>query len=282
MKSSGKKKKAAISKTKESRGQYLIAGAVLLAGIAVSALLLTGVIPLNFGGEAQADGQPSVNEPSPGLATPEAQETPEEPALYTVRFYGREEQLLAECTVTEGYSPEPPQYEVEGLRFRGWDKDIFFARSDLDLYPRLAPLGEGKNIVYANAVYADRDEPICVTPRMAGTVDCCSFVIELSYDGLLLDYTGFDALLTGVTVEDDAEQGILTLSWESDTPLTAAQALAALYFSCAGEECYTTTMNLVTRAIHTLNEGNKVYTESMAYDFEVFILNKKESEEGVR
>ena len=275
MKASGGKKKPTKSKSRGISGQYLIAAAILLVGIAVSALVLTGVIPLPSGGEQQADSQPAANETVSGEPTPDSQTTPEETPVYTVRFYDGKGEILTQGAVTQGYSPEPPEYEAEGMRFRGWDKEIFFARSDLDLYPRLVPLGEEKNIVYANAVYADGDESICVTPRIAGTVDCCCFSVEVSYDSLLLDYTGCGELLPGVTVTDDAEAGVLTLSWEDDAVLAEACALAQLYFSCTGEQCYTTTMNLVTRQIQTLKEGNKVYTESMAYDFEVFILNKK-------
>lgn len=271
----GKRKPDKKAGTGGNAGQYLIATVILLAGIAVSALFLTDAFPLPFGGEEQTDSQPSVNEVISGEPTPDPQTTPEELPVYTVRFYGMEGEVLTQCTVAQGYSPEPPAYEAEGMRFRGWDKEIFFARSDLDLYPRFAALSEDKNIVYANAVYAGWDETICVTPRIAGTVDCCSFSIELSYDNLLLDYTGCGALLPGVTVTDDAEAGVLTLSWEDDTALTEACPLVQLYFSCTGEQCYTTTMNLVTRQIQTLKEGNEVYTESMAYDMEVFILNKK-------
>lgn len=245
-------------KTPKAKGnavQYLVAAVILLAGCAVSALLLTGAIPLPFGG---AEDEPAD----------------EKKSLYSVSFYDAEGQLLETSEAEKGSAPAVPAYEVEGMRFRGWDKELFFIHSDTEVHPWLESLGEDKNIVYGNAVYAFNDETVTVTPRIAGSLDCCDITVRLGYDTQLLRYTGAEEKLQGVKIEDDPAAGVVTLSWEGTEKLTEAGALAEISFECLCEGSYSGTMSLLTSEIYTLENGSKVYTDSMAYDIELFILSK--------
>jgi len=239
---------SAPGKTKPSH--YLVAGLILLVGAGFSLFLLSRP-PAVPASAPDASGQPKTE--------------------HTVQFYGLEGQKLQVQTVLAGEAVLPPELLQTELRFRGWDKPLHCVTEDMDVYPVAQPLGEEKNIVCTDAVYADTGQEFCIIPRLAGTVDCNQFSIEIAYDKDLLKFQRDEAVLVGVQVENDKEKGLLTLRWSGEEKLTQPTELARLYFTCRQTGAFETNLPTVTKEIHTLQNGVQVYTDSMAYDGALFL-----------
>lgn len=239
---------SAPGKTKP--GHYLLAGLILLAGAGISLFLLS---------------RPTVDPTS----APDASGQPK--TEHTVQFYDLEGQKLQAQTVLTGEAVLPPELHQTELRFRGWDKPLHCVTENMDIYPVTQSLGKEKNIVCTDAVYADTGQEFCIIPRLAGTVDCNQFSIEIAYDTELLRFERNEAILTGVQVENDKETGLLTLRWSGEEKLTQPTQLARLYFTCRQSGAFETNFPTVTKEIHTLQNGAQVYTDSVAYDGALFL-----------
>lgn len=234
---------------KTKPGHYLLAGLILLVGVGVSLFLLS-----------RPDAGPVQDPDSSEQARTE----------HTVRFYDLDGQLLQTETVLTGQAVLPPELHRTDLRFRGWDKPLHCVTEDMDVYPEVQPLGEEKNIVCTDAVYADTGQEFCIIPRLAGTVDCSQFSIEIAYDKDLLKFQQDEAVLVGVQVEND-KGGLLTLRWSGEETLTQPMQLTKLYFTCRQTGAFETNFPTATKEIHTLQNGAQVYTDSMAYDGALFL-----------
>lgn len=239
---------SAPSKTKPSH--YLLAGLILLAGVGLSLFLLSRT-------------------PVPATSAPDA--SVQERTEHTVHFYGLDGQLLQTETVHDGQAVLPPELSRADLRFRGWDKPLHRVTEDMDVYPVTQPLGEEKNIVCTDAVYADTEQEFCIIPRLTGTVDCSQFSIEIAYDKELLRFERDEAVLAGAQAENDEKNGLLTLRWDGESVLSQPTKLTRLYFTCRQTGAFETNFPTVTKQIHTLQNGARVYTDSVAYDGALFL-----------
>lgn len=238
---------------------YLAALLILLLGGAISAFLLTRPAPA-----------------APDSGEVQKQPVKEQPA-HTVRFFDRGGQLLRTETVPHGEPVLPPVLSEPELILKKWDKPLHSVAEDMDVYPVYTAIGEEKNIVCTDAVYADTAQEFCITPRLAGTVDCSAFTIEIAYDSKLLTFMRGEAVLEGVQTECDEEKGVLTLRWSGESVLTQPGELTRLYFTCEETGSYQTNFPTVTKEIHTLQNGAQVYTDSVAYDGALFLsTNEKE------
>lgn len=219
--------------------QYLVAVLIVLIGAAVSLLILI---------------------------------RPWEIKHYKVGFYDLDGQLLAEYKAEAEKSVVPPPFEKAGYMFKGWDKDLYAVTEDLKVYPVCEDISEAKNIVYADAVYADTDSEFSVTPKLSGTVDCSGFTIEMGYDDELLHFEGASSVLDGLTVEES--NGTVTMTWSSNTLITAETDIAILYFKCKEDGSYSTKLPFLTKEIVTMEQGKEVYTDSTAYDATLYLYQK--------
>lgn len=219
--------------------QYLVAVLIVLIGAAVSLLILI---------------------------------RPWEIKHYKVSFYDLDRQLLAEYKAEAGKSVVPPPFEKTGYMFKGWDKDMYAVTEDIEVYPVCEDISEAKNIVYADTVYADTEYVFSVKPKLSGTVDCSSFTIEMGYDDELLHFEGAGSVLDGLIVEEN--DGTVTMTWSDNASITKETDLAVLHFKCKKDGSYSTTLPFLTKEIVTLEQGEKVYTDSTAYDGKLYLYQK--------
>lgn len=226
-------------KQKAKWTQYLLAALIVLIGAAASLLILT---------------------------------KPWKTEHYKVSFYDLDGQLLTQYKAENGKSLLPPPFEKDGYMFKNWDKDLYAVTEDLEVYPICEKIGDAKNIVYADTVYADTGSEFSVTPKLSGTVDCSGFTIEMGYDAELLHFEGADAVLDGLTVEEN--NGTVTMMWSDHAPVTEETDLAVLYFKCKGNGSYSTNLPFLTKEIVTLERGEEVYTDSTAYDATLYLYQK--------
>lgn len=239
---------SAPGKTRASH--YLLAGLILLAGVGISLFLLS-------------------RPPVPAASAPDG--SGQERREHTVHFYGLDGQLLQTETVPDGQAVLPPELHRADLRLRGWDKPLHCVTEDMEVYPVVQPLGQEKNIVCTDAVYAHTGQEFCIMPRLTGTVDCSQFVIEVTYDKKLLRFERDEAVLAGVQVENDTKNGLLTLRWSGESTLSQPTELTRLYFTGRQSGAFETNFPTVTKQIHTLQNGAQVYTDSVAYDGALFL-----------
>lgn len=222
---------------KKSR-QYLVALLILLTGIGLSSLILW---------------QPWTIQ------------------RYTVTFLDADGQVLQTQRVREGNGAKPPSLQKDGMIFKGWDKDINAVSADVETDPILLEIHEEKNVIYADTVYGQTGKTVSVTPRIGGVVDCCSFVIEMGYDAEAFELLKAEPILEGLTVETETD-GLLVLSWSSEIPLEENTTLVAIELRCLlNEGSYGTMIPFLTREIYRLEQGERVYTDSTAYDTKLYL-----------
>lgn len=239
---------------------YLIAGAILLAGCAVSGLILHqgGVIgaapPAEEGNAAASSTAVSVQKEC------------------AVTFYDWEGGLLEKKTVKQGEPILPPVLERQNFLFKGWTEELYAVAEDMDVYPRGETLEETKNALCADSVYVSGKEPFQVSLRMMGEVDCTDFVITIAYDADLLTFEGLNSSLATMTVDHDAETGELILTNTGGAHLKSPTELGTLSFRCVKDGGYQTNLPKTVSEIYTDHNGSKVYTDSIAYDTNLYIL----------
>ena len=176
------------------------------------------------------------------------------------------------CKTVNGVPVEIPVVSSDEAIFKGWNKELFSVEQDVEVYPMWESIGTEKNIVYADTVYAATDTEIQITPKLAGTVDCCEFLIEIAYDNQLLHFEGAQQLIDGLRVDNDDQRGVITLTYCADTRLDRALELVHLVFRCESEGGYHTTLPMQTSKILTIKDGTKVYTDSTAHIAHLYLL----------
>lgn len=188
---------------------------------------------------------------------------------FSVRFYGYDGELLETQKVRAGDAARPPALQEDGHIFKRWNRDLYVIWEDMDVSPVYEPVGEEKNIVYADAVYAETGDVFVVTPKLSGAVNCSGFTIEIGYDHNLLSFEGAELSLQGLSVEQ--QDGILTLRWSSDHVLDQPTELAVLRFRSIMEGPYCTNFPFLTKEIVSLEQGDEVYTDSTAYEAKLYL-----------
>jgi len=229
---------------KQNISHWLIAAGILALGIALSLLILL---------------RPFQTDP----AVP----------VYRVTFYDREGQMLQTEEVKQGSGAVCNPPHLPGHRFLAWDQEVYTVMEDLEVHPLYQPVEEKKNVVYADSVYACGTDRFCLTPYLGGQVDCSRFTMEIAYDSQLLSYDGMERARRGLSVEDDSERGVLTLTFTADAPIKETTILAELYFVCRQDGAYSTNFPITTRAIYTPKDGEEVYTDSIAYEARLYLVN---------
>ena len=244
-------------KKSNTSSHYLIAGAILLAGCAVSALIL-------YSGGLIGNNAPAETGTS-SAAVPPARDC-------VVTFYDRSGSLLETKTVKQGEPVMPPVLKEENFNFKGWSEDLYAVQENLEVSPWGEEVAEKKNTLCADSVYVRGKEPFQVSLRMTGEVDCTDFVITMAYDAELLAFEGLDSSLATLTVEHNAETGELILTNTGGAHLTSPTELGKLTFRCVKDGGYRTNLPKTVSEIYTDHNGSKVYTDSTAYDTNLYIL----------
>ncbi|MBQ7625161.1 MAG: hypothetical protein IJS65_07795 [Clostridia bacterium] len=235
---------------KTNRRDLLIAAAIVLAGAIISFLILSGV----FTGAGKSTQKEETD------------------TCYTVRFFGKEGDLLKEQTVKSGGYALPPEVNEPGYVFKGWSEQLFGISADTDAYAQFAPLdNDAENVVLGGAVYAEGKKPIIVPLRLDGGVGCSGFTIEAEYDPKLLKFKGAENTKEGVAVKNDEEEGRVTVNYSGEM-IKEPSGITALTFSCRQSGCWKTTLKTATKEIFARRGDEEVYTDSVAYDTEIFIF----------
>lgn len=248
-------------KQPDTKRHYLIAGAILLAGCAISGLILHrgGVIgsspPAEEGGSASSSAE-----------APAAKDC-------AVTFYDWKGSQLEERTAKQAAPVLPPVLEEENLLFKGWTEDLYAVWDDMDVAPYGEDVTEVTNALCADSVYVGGKESFQVTLRMAGQVDCTDFVITVAYDAGLLTFEGLEDALPTLSVKNDPKTGELILTNTGGQHLRAPTELGKLTFRCTKDGGYQTNLPKTVSEIYTDHNGSKVYTDSTAYDTNVYILD---------
>ena len=258
-----------MSKKKE----YAIAIIIIEIGCLISALILFAPKP-----DKSENKPPSVqvqesmpNEDSE-VTTPEHTELTEL-NKYTINFHDENGAIIKTSTVDEGCSILPPKYENDGGIFKGWSQLLFSVASDMEVYPQWEAFDEAKNIVYANASYTDKGNPLEVSVMLAGEVDLCDFVVELEYDSDLLSFSASENEIDGLTIVDNIEEGKIIFTYNGES-ITQQTKLADISFGIKPEGMYSSKLVFATKEIHKKNDAGMVeYTDSVAYETNIFILN---------
>lgn len=245
-------------KKSNTSSHYLIAGAILLAGCAVSALIL-------YSGGLIGNNAPAETGTSSSAVVPPARDC-------AVTFYDRSGNLLETKTVKQGEPVMPPVLKEENFNFKGWSEDLYAVQENLEVSPWGEEVAETKNTLCADSVYVSGKEPFQVSLRMTGEVDCTDFVITMAYDAELLAFEGLDSSLATLTVEHNAETGELILTNTGGAHLTSPTELGKLTFRCVKDGGYRTNLPKTVSEIYTDHNGSKVYTDSTAYDTNLYIL----------
>lgn len=246
-------------KKKTDRHSWLIATAILLAGVLISVLILTHPFPST---QPKAEAESNVPQEA------------DDGTRYTVRFYSADGTILTEETAKRGGSVLPPEAEQPGHVFKGWSQQLSGICAELEVYPQFVALdGKSKNVVRGGAVYADCDGSIHVPLRMDGNVDCCGFTVEIEYDPLLLTFEAAEQSIPGLTAEADVDKGVMTLQYAGEL-LSAPVQLTALRFSCRTPGSWLTEMPTAVREIVTQRGVEVVYTDAVAYDTELYLLDR--------
>lgn len=248
-------------KRPNAKGHYLIAGAILLAGCAISGLIL------RWGGVIGTP--PPVEEE--GSAAASSSEVPETTTC-AVTFYDWKSDPLEEKTVAQGAPVLPPVLEEENVLFKGWSEDLYAVQEDLKVVPRGENVAEVTNALCADSVYVSGKEPFRVVLRMEGQVDCTDFVITMAYDADLLTFEGLENALPTLVAKNDPATGELVLTNTGGQHLRAPTELGKLIFRCTKDGGYQTNLPKTVSEIYTEHNGSKVYTDSTAYDTNVYIL----------
>lgn len=245
---------AMTEKTGKKR-RIIIAGEILLVGMMISAAILS--IP-QWSGHAPLTDERSNDTP---------------PVQHTVRFYNTDDKPLEEKAVVHGKPVQPPNLQMQNSIFKGWSKQLFSIEEDADVYPIVAAINNGtKNVFYANAVYADIFDSIHVPIQLAGNVDCSAFTLEIEYDGKLLSFDKAEQMTTGVRIEDNGDKLMLIYSGDR---IAEPQTLAELSFTCRERGAWQTNLTLKAMELFTRRNGEAVYTDGVAYDVEIHLVDYK-------
>lgn len=239
------------------RKQLFAAALIVLAGAAVSAVILFG--PLR---NAPAEPETAAS------AAPAA-----DTAGHAVRFYGVDGAVLDSASAADGAAVLPPAIRTPaGQVFRSWSEDLFAVTQDLDVFPVFEDEPETENAVFADSVYADIAGDISVLLKLGGKVGCCDFRLDIQYDGDLLQYASCEPLTDGVQAETGEKAGSLSLRY-SGSSLNAPTELARLHFSSDKSGQYKTNLAAVMSEIHKLKNGTAVYADSTVYNVEIFLTD---------
>lgn len=190
---------------------------------------------------------------------------------HTVSFYDQNGELTESCRVKDGSAVIPPAIFLEGYRFKDWSGQLHKVTGDMEVYPLFSEVGTERNVIYADTVYNRIDKPISVIPTISGTVDTCGFEIEMGFDSELLRFKDAEPIIEGITITQESE-GLLILRWSSERSLKAETQLARITFEATVKDgAYGTTIPFLTREIYRQDEGDRVYTDSTAYDAKLYI-----------
>ncbi len=252
-----------MSKKKE----YIIAAIILVLGCAISAFIL--FIPKKAKPDIKPPTDTEISEQSEGVI-----HIPDENLkTFTVNFYDENGNVLESKSVKEGKSALPPDYSKEDYIFKGWNGLLFSIASDIDVYPNIEPLAEDKNIIFADAVYTQNGQPLTVSAKLSGEVNCCDFVIEASYDSELLSFKEIRNAINGLTAEDKKDEGMVILKYSGET-ISEQTLISDMVFDVNMEGMYSSKLVFATKEIHKKNDAGMVeYTDSVAYETNIFILN---------
>lgn len=233
---------------RSTKRQVLAAVGIVLLGFAVSAVILFNP----FRAEKAEEKQPET--------------------LYAVSFFGYDGELIEKQNVREGAPARPPTPEKAGYIFKGWSIPLYSVTADAEAYPDYVLAGDAKNVLYANAVYADSGGDIRVPVKIDGTVDCTGFTVRLEYDGKLLEFLSAENAVSGLTAEIP-EDGVLKLTRSSDSALSEPGTLAELVLRCRSGGAYKTKISLKAEEIYTVHNGTEVFTDSTAYDTWLYLFD---------
>jgi len=262
-------------KIPQKAAHYLIAAVILAAGILTSLWLLSH--PLEDTAEpttpeSSGSGKETVTDVSNFPATKEPVTQTQQ---FAVRFLDFEGKLLEEKTVSAGEPAIPPELHHPDYVFKGWSSELYAVTSDMEVRPVGFPAGEEKNTFYADAVYAATGSRFCAVPVLSGAVDCSRFSLEVAYDRTLLTFDGAQPLAEGLTAENDETRGVVTLRFASDAPLDEPTRLAELYFVCGQQGDYRSNFPMAATEIRTIQNGEEVYTDGIAYETALHLFTKK-------
>lgn len=260
----------------QDKKQYWIAGLILLVGILISSvILLAAFLPKRQKAPAETTGGTApVTEVAPEVATDSATEAATEAAKeITVTFYDEKGTLMQKSAVRGGETVLPPTMHSKTQIFKGWSQNLFWIDGDMDVYPLVTQIDAKKNVFYADAVYAKSGGEVRIPVYIGGEVDLGDFTMEISYDAVILRYGGIEG--ESVTAVDDAADGRLTVKRTDGERLNAAGKLFTLCFTATDREGYESEILLRPKETFTLEKGEKVYVDSIAYDAKLYLLQIK-------
>ena len=260
----GSRKQGNSTRSRESKfdvKQYLIAAFILLLGITVSIFILRR--PTHHALKAEPEEVPGEEATVDSILQ----------TTYTVNFYNPDGIRVESIRISGGSPVLPPVITEEGSVFKGWNDALYSVERDMEVHPVLQSFEKAKNVVYADALYADIDEEFVVTVCLAGDVDCCAFSIVGAYDRDLLQLLEIVPLEKAVTTANDEKTGTFTLTRTEADILNYPVSLAELRFIAKREGSYETNLPLQTSEIYTIRDGVQVYTDSTAYDASLFLLD---------
>lgn len=244
-----------------NKKQYAIAFVIFLVGVWVSAcILFAAFLPK---GERNAEESTSHAE------------TTAEAAEYTVTFHDPSGNVMQQSTLKSGDVVLPPRIHSQTQVFKGWNQKLFAVYSSINAYPIMADIAADVNSFYADTVYAYCNGDIDISVYIGGRVDCGDFVMEVYYDAKLMQFEGFSAEADGISATDDADAGCITLRRDGASVLSEPMTLCTLRFTASGEDSYETEILLRPKEIYTVTDGEKVYTDSVAYDATLHLLQSK-------
>lgn len=239
-----------------NKKQYLISACILLTGFIISGCILWWGMVKKKGTE---DGIADV---------------------CTVNFFDSGGKLIASQSVASGKSVIPPEMASDGGIFKGWSAELYSVSADTDAYPVFEEIGDEMNAVYAGAVFADTSKELHTRVMLGGNVCCSAFTIELAYDNSLLSVCACEPALEDITVQNDEQNGVLILQFAADSILSEPTELVWITFQCKKPGSYKTELDLATREIFTLQNGEKIYTDSTAHPSFIYLFENKEREKS--
>ena len=257
-------------KDNEKWKQYRLAGVILLIGCVLSAAIL--ILPQVIVPESN---------PSPDAKTAidyNEEQLRENIPQCTVSFCDETGRELITKQAVQGDPVVPPMVEKTGYVLRGWSVDVFHTSGDTKAFPEYEAVGDKKNAIYGGCIYSEIPGGFSVPVYIGGEVDCCDFQIEIAYDHGLLVFDGSETLLEGLSAEDDTENGLITLKWSSEKSIMQPQKIAELKFTVEQTGLFRTNLAVLTKEIHALDSGKRFYTDSTAYDFDIYLITFNKGE----
>lgn len=262
---------------KKGKVQYVVAAVILLIAAGVSVVILSNPKKSDPTSETETISEATMAEETEMsmIVTEYYDKDPEDetkPSDCTVKFYGFDRQVVQTETVPYGKPVKVPTLQTDGYVFKGWDQKLFVVTNNMDVYALGEELGDAANIVYSNAVYAETDKTIQIPVMLGGTVNCCAFTVQIKYDSQLLTFKNAKQTIRGLKVDNDKENGVITLTYFASSNLQEPTEIAKLQFECTQDGEYSTNFPIATTEIYALQNGKKEYTDSVAYDGALYLF----------